>query len=50
VGDQVKRRGGGDEIGEVVGADGDLVSIFIDGRTIPTPSDAWEVVEVISPL
>ena len=54
VGDRVKRRGGGDEIGEVVGVYGDdLVVVHIEGVFKHTPPNEWEIAaqaEVISPL
>ena len=55
VGDRVKRRGGGDEIGEVVNVYPDFVNVHIQGEFKPTPPNEWEVVaqaetEVISLL
>ena len=51
IGDTVRRCDGSAGVGEVVGANGDLVVVFIDGGHLPTPSNVWEVVaEVISHL
>ena len=51
VGDQVKRRGGGDEIGEVVNVFPDFVVVCIQGDFMPTPPNEWMLEEVIpSPL
>ena len=51
MGDQVKRRGGGDEIGEVVNVFPDFVVVCIQGDFMPTPPNEWMLEEVIpSPL
>ena len=55
VGDRVKRRGGGDEIGEVVNVYPDFVVVHIQGEFKATPPNEWEVAaqaetEVISYL
>ena len=51
MGDQVKRRGGGDEIGEVVNVFPDFVVVHIQGEFMPTPPIEWMLEEVIpSPL